>query len=508
MNDEDQKKPVINRRELLKLGAATASSGLLLGQQAAAQQTSPDATNITPSSARSTLIRNATILTMDEELGDITSGDVFVVEGRIESVGANLSVNADDVLDARGGILLPGFVDGHRHLWHTVMRHQNDVWGHGRYRTYGTNTHSVSYEPEDMRISSYAGGLEALNAGVTTVVDYCHNSRTPEHMEAALQGTRDSGVGGFFCYSLYPTPTHGPGDSVDLSNLAPFLSDLNDWRYQHCADLQARFNSQNTAELRFGVALSVLERVAQSNPEIAIREIGFARDINADLITVHVHNFNDFRLVPFLYQQGLLFNNMLLAHGNGVRPAELDMLAEHGVSVAVTAETEIPSGEFPSYHEARNHGVATALGADSAVFTGSDLFAAMRVTLQFQRYHEATIGTAIGSITPPRHLLEAATIGGAKAVGMDSEIGSITPGKRADLMLINTNTIYHQPVSESAAAVVFNTSPADVSDVWIGGKRVKQNGVLVGVDYDEVISDVKASRDGIVERAGSITVTG
>ena len=354
-----------------------------------------------------------------------------------------------------------------------------------------------------MRIGSYSGGLEALNAGVTTVVDFCHNSRTPEHMEAALKGTMDSGVGGYFCYSLGATPAHGPGDTVDLSNGGGSSGGDDDWRFDHCAGLKETHFSEPSANLKLGVATSYLEIVAKFNPGIAKKEFDGIFESTSSPST---SNFDEFRLVPFLESGGLLTENMLLAHANGVKPEELDVLAARGVSVAVTPETEIPYGEFPSYGEARARGVDTALGADSAIFNGSDLFVAMRIALQMQRYREATRGEESGSITQTRDLLEAATIGGARAVGMDSRVGSITPGKQADLMLIDASSIYHQPVSDAVAAVVFNTGVSDVTDVWVAGKRVKENGKLVGVDWPATARALTASRDRIVELAKTVTL--
>ena len=445
---------------------------------------------------------------MDSTLGDISDGDVLIRDGEIAAVGRDLGASADQIIDGEGCIVLPGFIDGHRHLWHTAMKNHHDVWGYGQYRREGVSRHSVCYSPEDMRIGAYAGGLEALNAGVTTVVDFCHNPRTPEHMEAALKGTMDSGVGGYFCYSLGATPAHGPGDTVDLSNGGGSSGGGDDWRFDHCAGLKETHFSDPSANLKLGIATSYLEIVATFNPGIAKKEIDFARNLRVDLITIHVHNFDEFRLVPFLESGGLLTENMLLAHANGVKPEELDVLAARNVSVAVTPETEIPYGEFPAYGEARARGVDTALGADSAIFNGSDLFVAMRIALQMQRYREATRGTESGSITQTRDLLEAATIGGARAVGMDSRVGSITPGKQADLMLIDASSIYHQPVSDAVAAVVFNTGVSDVTDVWVAGKRVKENGKLVGVDWPATATALTASRDRIVELAKTVTLIG
>ena len=482
----------MSRREWMKHGTVAALSSLVAGQgdnAAAMTQQAP-----TP---QSFLIRNATLLTMDPSLGDISGGDVLIRDGEIAAVEPNLRATADEVIDGENCIVLPGFIDGHRHLWQTALRNYNEVWGYDQYFTEGLGRYAVCYTPEDMRVSAYAGGLEALNAGVTTVVDFCHNPRTPEHMEAALKGTVDSGVSGYFCYSLGTTPSHGPGDTVDLSRSDDLPAGDSDWRLDHGAALK-KTHFSDPANLKLGVATSYLEVLAPFNPGLARKEIEYARDLKADLITIHVHNFDEFRLVPFLEDGGLLTENMLFAHANGVTPKELDTLAARSVSVAVTPETEIAYGEFPAYGEACARGVDTSLGADSAIFNGTDMFVAMRITLQMQRYREATRGDDGSSITQTRDLLEAGTIGGAKAVGIDARVGSITPGKQADLLLIAAGSIHHQPVSDAVATVVFNTGVSDVTDVWVAGKRVKQNGALVGVDWPATARSLTASRDRIV----------
>ncbi len=502
MDYSRKKNWILSRRHFIRYGTAVTVAGFAAGHKGGAVAAAG-----TSQPAKSYLIQNATILTMDSAIGDIASGDVLIRGEKIVEVGRNLRASADQIIDGTGHIILPGFIDGHRHLWHTAMRHQHDVWGYGKYRTEGINRHSVCYSPEDMEIGAYAGGLEALNAGVTTVVDFCHNPRTPEHMEAALAGNLNSGVGGYFCYSLGATPRHGPGDTVEISNSGGSSGD-DEWRFEHSARMKTQYFADPSAHLKFGIAPSYLEIAAKFNPGIAKKEIDFARDLQADIITIHVHNFDEFRLVPFLDDDGLLTENMLLAHANGVTPEELDVLAARGVSIASTPETEVPYGEFPAYGEARARGVDTSLGADSVVFNGSDLFVAMRISLQMQRYHEATLGTDSSSMAQTRDLLESATIGGAKAVGLDTRVGSISPGKQADLMLINTNTIYHQPVSDAVSAVVFNSGASDVTDVWVAGKRVKKNGTLVGVDWPATTNALTASRDRIVRLAQTITLVG
>ncbi|MDG1858924.1 MAG: hypothetical protein P8I94_07470 [Emcibacteraceae bacterium] len=174
MTSENHK---INRRDMFKIGGAVVGS-----ITAAGMVSSADARMRRPLSF---IIQNATVLTMDEKqgaggdnhFGQIDNCDVYVLDGKIEEVGKNLAVlSTVEVIDGTDQIVLPGFVDGHRHLWQTAMRNRQEIFGFGNYGPQGINKYSPSYSAHDMEVSAYMGGLEALNAGVTSAVDFCHNS--------------------------------------------------------------------------------------------------------------------------------------------------------------------------------------------------------------------------------------------------------------------------------------------------------------------------------------------
>lgn len=487
----------ISRRKFFKYGGAAigaVAAANLIGTATKAQ------------SPNSFLIKNATIMTMDDELGEITSGDVLIRNGIIVEVGTNISASVDEVIDGKGQIVLPGFVDGHRHLFQTAMRGRHDIFGYGNYSKEMINRHSPSYSPEDIEISNYMGGLEALNAGVTSVVDYYHNTITPDHSEAAIRGMLKAGVGGTFCYGIAGVPAHGPGDTVKFGQPRPHRH--SEKYLDHARSMKAKHFSDKDASLKFGVCTSMFELYSKNTDQI-IEQMAAANSLESDLVTIHVHN-NDpkaFRIVPFMVENDLCAPNVLLAHANGVTLEEMKSISDLGVSICVTPETEIAYGEKLAFGRAAEAGVDISLGADTVIFNGGDMFSAMRMTLQVQRYTEAPAWDLDKSshITHPMSVLKAATIEGARAIGRGDEVGSISVGKHADIIMIDTKAIHFQPMTFPLAAVIFDATVHDVKNVWVKGKAVKRDGKLTIDDYEDSKKKLISSMEGIVKKANSIT---
>ena len=150
-----------------------------------------------------TWIRGGYVLSMDEELGDLPIGDVLVEGDRIVAVSEHLEVDDARVIDAQGHIVLPGFVDTHRHTWQTQMRGICADWTLNDYFLGIRLAISPAYSPEDVYVGNYVGALEALNAGVTTIVDFSHCNNSPEHADAAVEGLRTAGIRALHCYGFF-----------------------------------------------------------------------------------------------------------------------------------------------------------------------------------------------------------------------------------------------------------------------------------------------------------------
>jgi cytosine/adenosine deaminase-related metal-dependent hydrolase len=245
-------------------------------------------------------------------------------------------------------------------------------------------------------------------------------------------------------------------------------------------------------------------------PEEAKKEMRTARNLGVPLVTLHIHNFGEFRLVPFLDEAGLLDRTVHLSHANGVTPEEFEILRRHGVAVTGTPETE--TGEFPSFGKARAAGVPVGLGMDTVNAVGSDMFTPMRLTFYLQRSRELELAHQKGEepvySAGTRDLLEATTLGGAKAIKSDSRVGSISPGKQADLVLYASNSLNLLPVTDPAATIVFQANVGDIDSVWVAGRRVKRDGKLVGIDGPAIARDLDRARDRILEQASRVDIVG
>src|SRR2546421_4036144 len=153
-----------------------------------------------------TLIRGGYVLTLDPELGDVPGGDVLIENGKIEAIGRSLDVADTDVIDATARIVMPGFVDTHRHTWQTPVRGVLPCCTLDEYFAVMLGSVGGHYRPEDVHVGNYAGALEALNGGVTTLLDWSHINNTPDHSDAAIQGLKDAGIRAIYAHGV---PTGG-----------------------------------------------------------------------------------------------------------------------------------------------------------------------------------------------------------------------------------------------------------------------------------------------------------
>jgi cytosine/adenosine deaminase-related metal-dependent hydrolase len=424
-------------------------------------------------STERTLIRAGCVVTMDESLGVLLKGDVLIDDGKIVKVAPQIDGQASEVIDASDTIVLPGFVDTHRHIWQAAMRSITADWSvtdyiRGiRFRAAGT------YRPEDMYASQYAGALEALDAGVTTIVDYSHNVITPDHAREAIRGLRDSGIRALWCYGFNDPPT-----------ATPFFEGA-EQRAKLAREIAAeQFSSKNDL-LTLGIAP---EEPRLLTPEARELQFRTARELDAR-ITQHVNPFRlgkDPQEAAELARHGLLGPDVLLVHMGYTTEAEWQQVADSGASVSFTPETELQMGmNFSPTALVRRFGIAPSIGVDIVSNNSGDLFFQLRLALQVERAI-ANVTTVEGGTMPEgvtvtcREALEWGTIHGARAAGLEHRIGSLTPGKEADIVLIRTDGINFAGWNDKdpAASVVLQAHPGNVDTVLVAGNVVKRNGRL------------------------------
>ena len=443
------------------------------------------------------LIRNGRVLTMDEALGDLDPADVLIEDGVIAAVGPKLDAPGAEILDATGMIVAPGFVDTHRHVWQTQLRTVAADWSLFDYFARMRSIYGSFYEPEDAWLGNHVGALEALAAGITTIVDHCHIINSPAHADRAVAGLRDAGIRGVFCYGFYPNPSQHPfAMSLDPGWR---LDDARRVRREHFADARA--------PLRMGIAPSEVEAM----PLDAIRrEMELARELGAQRISCHVAMGaydRGRRIVEQLAADGLLADDVLLVHGSSLTDDELDAVARAGAGISATPETELQMGMgHPVTARALARGVPTSLGIDIVSNYSGDMFAQMRLQLQAQRGLDHA-----GRTAPPREVglrarrvLELATRGGARVAGLDDLVGRLTPGRQADVVLTRADGVHMVPAVDPVASLVLYANAGDVDTVLVGGRVVKRGGRLVGVDWPELAERLIRSSERV--RAGFATV--
>ncbi len=443
------------------------------------------------------LIKNACILTMDENIGDFNKADILIEDSKIVQIGSGIDIKDADQIDASCMIALPGFVDCHRHVWQTNLRHATCDWTLNDYVIFIRALWANLYRPEDVYLGNYAGGLEALEAGVTTLVDHAHIMASPEHADAAIRGTKESKVRSVFCYGMWEVPEDG---KIFESFTTP------KWHFEDFYRIKSTHFSEKDQRVTLGVALNELEL---AEIDAIHEEIEFSRANGAQLVTIHL-NSPTALFVKKISEAGLLGSDMLMSHGYYLTDEELRLLEKCDASVVATPDTELQMGMGSGITmRARKAEVNYTLGADISSNNSGDLFNQMRLSLQAQRAFndQQTVdsGKWITQVAVKvRDVLESATIRGAKGAGLDSRIGSLTPGKEADIVLINRNCLSMVPEGDPAASVVMYASTGNVDTVMVSGEFVKKDGKMIGVDEPLLFDQLRTSNKFLMKKASEI----
>jgi len=457
-----------------------------------------------------TLIRDATIVSMDPKVGDLPSGDILIVGDRIAEIAP--SIHADDcaVVDARGMIASPGFVDTHRHVWQTQLKGVAADWSLFDYACLMRTMYSVCYGPEDAYVGNYVGALDAIYAGITSMMDHSHLQSSEEHSDGLVQGLLDSGIRGIMCYSVYRNPKYTPGDALDSSQiLGDIAGTLDDFHRANASRIREKFFPTKDSVLQFGIASS--EWVNFDDPDSVIAELDWARSLEPSRVSIHigVGVNDDVKHLTTLYKHGRLGNDLVFVHGNHLRDEQITMLRDYGGWTSTTPETELQMGMgYPVLERVYNSGRMPSLGIDLASNFAGDMFAQMRLMLQTMRFRDfenAKDGLPVTSRFPARKMLEFATLGGAMAMGTDGYTGSLAPGKKADLLLTRMDSVNMSPVLDPVAALVFYADASDIDSVWINGVARKRHGLLTGVDWPAVRTRLLTSRDRIYDSFNKIS---
>lgn len=444
---------------------------------------------MTTQTSTTKLIRGALVLTMDPTLGDISEGDVLVQGNRIEQVGKDLPAPAGaEVIEGRGMILIPGLIDSHTHMWQVPLKGQGTgLWGTADYQKHVFPLRE-KFSAIDMKDACFAAGMEMLDNGITTVLDFCHNTMTPEHAEASIDAHRRTGQRVLFAYGM-------------LGSFQTLKAD-HAWRLAQLRELAAGIGSgAHDSLIRLGVAVGSLE---YSGMELVRKEIEVGRELGLPM-TFHQ---NPPGQIHALGEAGLLGGDLLPVHANVATNAELDLLAACGAGISFTVEGEFGGGRSMSIvGRAHRAGVTPSLGVDVPSRITMDLFTQMRLTYNVMRAEEATAERIAGRWplarqpgTPhiqPRHLLEYVTVNAARAVGRGEELGRIKPGYLADMVLLSPGR-YGMSLGDPAAHVALMSTPADVHTVIVNGEVRKHAGELVNLNRADAVEASRRVRERVL----------
>lgn len=440
-------------------------------------------TPTTPQPGQPIVFRNGIVLTMDDSHTVLPQGDVLVVDGKIAEVGVGLAVPDNTFeIDAKGGIVMPGMVDTHRHMWQTAMRAYGADWTLTQYFVWYYLQHGMKFRPQDYAAGNLISALDAIESGVTTSVDWSHGLRTVEHGEAAFDALVNSPGRFVFAYgNIHQSP----------------------WEWTADPAVQAILTKSRDDSRMFGtqIAFDVPNQDDQF-PELAAYRV--AKELGLR-VTTHAGVWgatNDWG-IRNAYAAGVMEEGFTYVHAASLSEDSYLKIAATGGNVSLATESEDTCGQgYPPVHQLRKYGIPASLSVDTSVWFSADLFSAMRATVNADRalehYHAHKLEPA-ETVTHVKlraeEVVHMATRGGAKAIGKDDQIGSLEKGKLADVVLLkNEDSPTWAPLINPWGQVVYQAQRGDVHTVLVGGEVVKAEGKVVAGD----LKGVKAKLDDTV----------
>jgi len=425
------------------------------------------------------LFKGGTVVTMDPKVPNLVTGDVLVEGGRIVAVGPQLAVDDAEVIDASGHIVMPGLIDAHHHAWLGVMRRLlPDVDDLFAYIDVVAEKLGAHYRPLDMFLSTRLTAVASLDAGITTLIDACHSSRSPEHTDAALDALEGSGI----------RALHMVGPAMDKQASSAHLPE----------DLQRLASNWNHAGNLVKVGLF---------GQLNLDWWRVARELDMRILTEFIGDLA--KLGPEFAQAGVLGSDNIFNHCTRVPPETWKLLADAGVNITVNPRSDALFGfddDSFAYQIAIDHGLTPALGIDLDTAFGSDMFGEMhalfgqqRSARRYRRFRGEADAPAPISVEA---VLQAATVNGARAAGLEGQVGTLTPGKQADIIMVRTTGVAVWPVTHAIGTIVQAVERADVDTVMVAGTLRKRGGRLIDVDQAKLNAEITASRDFLIQASG------
>jgi 5-methylthioadenosine/S-adenosylhomocysteine deaminase len=435
------------------------------------------------------LLKNGCVLSLDSRVGNFKQGDVLIEGSKIAAVAPNLSASEAEVIDASETIVMPGFIDTHRHLWEGILRNIGTdipLEGDISYLALVLNTLAPVYRPMDVYVGNRVSTLGLIDAGITTILDWSHIQATPEHTDAAVKALQESGLRAVFAYGPVwyeaPNPQHG------------------EW-FRRAA--RQYFSSKDQlmtlAWAGFGPEFSSVE-ANQVDWKLA-------REVEAR-ITVHVGvgTFGRHGKVGQVGKTGLYGPDTTFIHCTTLNDEEIQMIVESGATVSLSSPVEMMMGHgMVPTQKFLDRGLRPSLSVDVETNVPNDMFTQMRSLISLQHallFDQKLAGKEnLPRFLTTRDVIEFATIEGARANGLADKTGTLTPGKEADVIMLRTDKPNIFPINDPIGAVVWGMDTSNVDSVFVAGKALKRNGELLNVDLSNVRKMAYESRDYVVKKA-------
>jgi 5-methylthioadenosine/S-adenosylhomocysteine deaminase len=419
------------------------------------------------------LLRGGTIISMDPRIGDLTRGDVLIEGTKISAIAPNIAASGAEVIDAANMILIPGLIDCHRHSWEGQLRRINP--NAPTLADYSNATHlsfATHYRPQDMYVGGMITALGCIDAGITCVIDNSHNARSAAHSDAAVEALFDSGIRG----------VHASG--------APQAGNWDRQWPQDLARLQKKYFTS-------GDQLVTLRMFSPPNRE----NWQYARSLKLR-ITTEFQGPQQAALLDPLWQERLVGPDNTFNHCGALPERTWQILRDSGANIDVCprSDAQYALGEgISAYQHALDHGIKPGFSVDNETSYSSDIFAEMRTAFFMQRALSQNRRFAGEQNVPKpvnvRDVLECATVNGSVCAGLAAEIGSISPGKQADIVMIRADDLNLYPSNNAVGTVVQAADRSNVDTVIIGGRIRKRGGKIIGLDMQKLKRVVEESRN-------------
>jgi cytosine/adenosine deaminase-related metal-dependent hydrolase len=437
------------------------------------------------------LIKGGAVVSVDPAIGILPRGDVLVRGGEIIDIGSDVPADGAELIDASRMIVMPGLVETHFHMWSSIGR--NFIMDGGFEYFPAKWATAALYEPDDFYRSVRLGLADAVNSGITTVHNWSHNTRTPAHADAELRAHRDTRVRARYSYGHADgLPVNEPLDFTDIDRVR------DEWfgsssTLEGLVHLGVNLRGPDLGE--YGVFIAEMEQVQQRAVPVSIHTMqGGETAVDA----------------RDLEEKGFLGPDFLIAHFLAATQADREAMARTATPLTYAVHSEFRLGEAGDPRAALLRmlaaGVNVSLSVDATSIAPVNLFEAMNVAWNMGIPWQRTDTAGLEPISL-RRCIELTTIDGARALGLADRIGSLTPGKRADVILIRADDINIAPAADVESAIVRSATPANVDTVMIDGRILKRGGELIAYDVEEIVREAALSAHAVRIRAGGRLAT-